>query len=100
LDQGLWRDRMRQPFEAGRIDIVLRAERPLIERLFGALIDQRALIARERCAVFFAFQEILPDLGTYFFEDEADMRAQRIIAQYRMPRLQQVDGADQRQRPE
>ena len=88
------RDRMIEPFEAAGIDVVLGAERPLVQGPLGALVDQRALVARERRAVLFAFQKILPDLGADLFEDEADMRRERVIAQDRVALLQNVDRAD------
>ena len=74
LGDRLRRDRMVEPLEAAGIDVVLRAERPLVQGPLGALIDERALVAGERRAVFFAFEKILADLGADFFEDEADMR--------------------------
>jgi hypothetical protein len=91
---------MRQPFEARRVNIVLGAERPLVERPLGGLIDQRALVAGERRAVFLTLQKILPDFGAYLLENETDMRQKRIVAQHGVPRLQEIDGADQRQRAE
>ena len=94
------RHRMVEPFVARGIDVVLRAERPLVQRPLGALVDDGALVAGKRRAVFFAFEKILADLGADLLEDEADMRRERIVAQHRVPRLQHVVGADHRQRDE
>src|ERR1700733_1853232 len=97
LDDVLRRDRMVEPLVAAGIDVVLRAERPLVQRPPGALTNKRALVARERRAVLFAFEKILPNLGTDLFENKADMRGQRIIAQHRVPGLKHVDRTDDRQ---
>ena len=51
-----------QPFEAAGIDVVLRAERPLVQGPLGALIDDARACRAKRRAVFFAFEKILPDL--------------------------------------
>jgi hypothetical protein len=40
----------------------LRAEGPLVEHHLGALIDERALVARKRQAVLVALEEVLPHL--------------------------------------
>ena len=99
-DRMLRRDRMMQPLVAAGIDVVLRAERPLVQSPLGALIDQRALVARKRRAVFFALEKILPDLRANLFQDEADMRGERIVPQHGVPGLDQVHGAERRQRGE
>ena len=99
-DRMPWRDRMVQPLEAAGIDVVLRAERPLVQSPLGALIDHGALVARERRAVLFALEKILPDLRANLFQDEADMRGERIVAQHGVPGLDQVHGAERRQRGE
>ncbi len=54
--------RMTQPFVAVGVDLVLRAERTLVEHHLGALIDHRALVAAERHAVLLALEEVLPHL--------------------------------------
>ena len=52
-------DRMVQPLIMIAIDVVMAAEGPRVELLLGALIDERALVAREGCAIFFRLEEIL-----------------------------------------
>ncbi len=71
---GLRRHRMVHPFIALAVDVLLGAERPFVEHHLGALIDQRAGIARERHAVLFALEEILPHLRPDLFEQETHMR--------------------------
>ena len=88
---------MVQPLEPAGINIVLGAERALIQCLLGALIDDRAFVTGKRGAVLFAFQEILTDLWADFFENETNMGGQRVIAEDRMPRLNQIDGSNRRQ---
>ena len=92
------RDRMLQPFEAGRVDVELGAERPLVERHLGALVDDRALVARERQAVGLALEEILPHFRPDFLEQEPQMRRDRIVAQHRMAGLDEVAQADRDER--
>ena len=78
----------------------MRAERPLVELHLGALVDHRAAVAAEGRAVGLALEEILPHLGADFFEDEAQMREDRIIAQHRMALLHQIAHTDRRQAAE
>src|SRR5258706_2895822 len=66
-------DRMADPLEPLRIDVVLRPERTLVQDHLGALIDHRPLVAAERPAVFLVFKEILTHLGSYLFEQETQM---------------------------
>src|SRR6185437_16762546 len=65
--------------------------------LLGALVDDGALVARERRPVLLALKKILADLGPDFFQDEANMRRERIVAQHRVPRLNEIDSTDHRQ---
>ena len=81
---------MVQPFVLLLIDIVHRAEGAFVQFLFGALIDDGAFVAREGRAVFFAFEEILPHLGTDGFQKEAQMRGDGIVAQDGMAGLADV----------
>ena len=79
------------------IDVVMGAEEPRVELLLGALIDERALVAREGCAIFFRLEEILAKLRPNMLEDEADVRGDRIVAQYRVTSLDQVANAEDNQ---
>jgi hypothetical protein len=88
---------MVHPFVALAIDILLGAERPLVELHLGALIDHRAGVAAERHAVLLALEEILPHLRPDLFEQEADMRRDRIIAQNRVVLLREIAKAEQRE---
>ena len=88
---------MAQPFVARRVDVEQGAERALVERHLGALIDDRALVARERHAIGLALEEILPHLGADLFEDEAQMGGDRIVAQDRVPGLDEVVNAQKGQ---
>ncbi|MEY9593000.1 hypothetical protein ABIA06_005291 [Bradyrhizobium yuanmingense] len=88
------------PLVALAIDVLLGAERTLVELHLGALIDHRAGVARERHAVLLALEEILPHLGADLFEQEADMRRNRVVAQHRVALLQEIADAEQGQRAE
>src|ERR1700730_2841037 len=90
----LRRHRMVHPFITVAIDILLGAERPLVEHHLRPLIDQRAGVAAERHAVLFALEEILPHLRPDLFQQEAQMRGYRIVSQYRVIWLQQVANAE------
>src|SRR3954462_7649729 len=72
---------MVHPFIALLVDVLLGAERALVEHHLGALIDHRTDVARERHAVLLALEEILPHLGADFLEQKADMRRDRVVAQ-------------------
>src|SRR5262249_27123132 len=84
------RDRMLQPLIASGVDVELRAERALVERELGALVDDGAPVARERQAVLLALEEILPEFWPDRLEQKADVRGDRIVAQDRMARLREV----------
>ncbi len=96
----LRRHRMVHPLVALAIDILLRAERPLVELHLGALIDHGADIAGKRHAVLLALEEILPHLRPDLFQQEAQMRRDRVIAQDRVVLLHEVANAESRQPPE
>ena len=100
--RGMWlrRHRMMHPFIALAIDVFLGAERPLVEHHLGALINQGAGVAGKRHAVLLALEEILPHFRPYLFEQEADMRRDRVVAQNRVALLRQIADAEQRQRTE
>ena len=86
---------MVHPFIAVAIDVLLGAERPLVEHHLGALIDHGAGVAGERHAVLFALEEILPHFGADLFQQEAHMRRDRIVAQNRVALLHQIADAEQ-----
>src|SRR5262245_39956548 len=72
----------------------MRAERAAIERLFGSLIDDRALVARKRHAVLLVLEEVLAKLGADVLEDEADMGRNGIVAEDGMFGLEEVAHAE------
>src|SRR5207249_3312319 len=96
----LRRHRMVHPFIAVAVDILLGAERPLVEHHLRALIDERAGVAAERHAVLFALEEILPQLRPDLFQQEPYVRRDRIVSQHRVIWLQQVANAEKRQTAE
>ena len=60
-----------------------------------------ARLSRENGVPSFSLsKKILANLGTNLFQDKADMRRKRIVAQHRVPGLEEVDGADCGQRCE
>src|SRR6185312_9038828 len=89
----LRRHRMVHPFVTVAIDILLGAERPLVEHHLRPLIDQRTGVAAERHAVLFALEEILPHLRPDLFQQEPYVRRYRIVSQHRVIRLQEVANA-------
>src|SRR3982750_1526484 len=88
---------MVHPFVTFAIDVLLSAERPLVELHLGALIDQRTGVAGERHAVLLALEEVLPHLRTDFLEQESDMRGDRIVAQDGVILLQEIADAEKRE---
>src|SRR5207237_3018306 len=96
----LGRHRMVHPFITVAIDVLLGAERPLVEHHLRPLIDDGAGVAAERHAVLFALEEILPHLRPDLFQKEAQMRRDRIVSQYRVIWLQQVANAEKREAAE
>src|SRR5262249_55749226 len=88
------RHRMVQPLIVIAIDVVMGAEWPRVELLFGALIDNGALVPREGCPVLFRLEEVLAELRPNVLEDETDMRGDRVVAQYRMASLDQTAKAE------
>src|SRR6201989_26024 len=71
LGMRLGSHRMMHPFVALAIDVLLGAERPLVEHHLGALVDQRAGVAAERHAVLLALEEVLPHLRPDLFQEKA-----------------------------
>ena len=82
--------RVMQPLVLVGIDVVLRAERPLIELFLGALIDNRPLVAGKRGAFLIGLEEILAHLGPDRFQQEPQVRGHRVVAQDGVFRLRQV----------
>jgi hypothetical protein len=74
-------------------DVLLGPKGTLVERPFGALIDDRALGAIERRAVKIALENVLPDLRPDGLQAEAKIRQDRIVAAQAVPLLQQVPDA-------
>ncbi len=83
-------ERVADPFVIDRFHIQFGAERPTVRLVFRALVDDAALLARERLFVGIAFDEILADFGTNELEDKAEVSPQRIVAQDRMRGLGQI----------
>lgn len=88
---------MINPFIAGQVDIFAGAERLPALDVLGALIDERALRARERYRLVVALEQILANLRANRLEKEAEMREQRIVAQDRVAGLEIVAAADEAQ---
>ena len=96
----LRRGRMVHPFIALAVDVLLGAERPLVQHHLGALIDDGAGVAAERHAVLFALEEILPHFRPDLFEQKPQMRRDRVISQHRVVLLKKIVNADRGQSPE
>ena len=58
--------------------------------------DDGAPVAAERHAVLLVLEEVLPHLRAHFFEQEAQMRRDRIVTQHRVIGLQQIVDAVRR----
>ena len=97
LADGRRRDRVRHPFVALGVDVVVGAEGADVEHRLGALVDDGAAVAREGHAVLFAFEEVLAHLGPDRLEDEAQVGGDRIGAQHCVPGLVVVVEADEGQ---
>ena len=89
--------RMVDPLVALLAHIELGAKGPVVGRALGTLVHQRALRPRKRCGLAVAFDEVLPDFGSYEFEQEAQVADDRVVARDRMVRLPQIGHAAQRQ---
>jgi hypothetical protein len=82
--------RMIDPLVTGSIDIFPGPKRLAVLDALCALVHQRALRAREGHRLVIGFHEVLPQLWADGFKKETDVSQERIIAQDRMPCLQQV----------
>ena len=78
---------MVDPLVADGVDIELGAKGPLVAVALGALVNQAALLARKRRGFVVAFDEVLADLGTDEFQQEAQMPDDRVVAQHRVAAL-------------
>ena len=86
-----------EPGIAGSVDILDGAEWALVFVTLGALIDEPTILPAERLRVAVALDQILPDLGAEAFEYEAQMADDRIVAQDRMPALNDIMHPDRGQ---
>jgi hypothetical protein len=91
---------MVDPFVAGAPDVDLGPERPVVRFALGALVDQRALRARERRRLLVALDEVLAQFRPDVLEQEAQVADHRIVAQDGVARLAPVVQAERRQRAE
>src|SRR3981081_923476 len=90
----LRRHRMVHPFIAFAIDVLLGAERPLVEHHLLPLINKRAGVAAERHAVLLALEEVLPHFRPYLFQQKPDMGRDRVISQNRVVLLREIANAE------
>ncbi|MPL94347.1 hypothetical protein SDC9_40500 [bioreactor metagenome] len=90
---------MGQPLIARAIDLHLGAEGARVLDVLRALVDDRALLAREGFLVGIALDQVLPDLGADLLEQEAQMPDHRVVAQDRVFRLDDVAHAHHRECP-
>jgi len=94
------RDRVVDPFVIDAVHVLHRAERHHVGNVLRALIHQCTLLTRERHLGGIAFDEVLPHLRPDRLQPVAEVREDRIVAPQRAAPLQQVPGAEQRQRAE
>src|SRR5262249_13805382 len=97
VGDGFGDERVIDPLEIPAVDILLRAERSLVEIALGPLIGDRPLAAIERCPVEVALKKILADLGANLLESETDIAEDRIVAPDAVPLLEDVPDADRAQ---
>jgi hypothetical protein len=81
-------------------DVELGAERSLVRIALGPLVDERALLTRERSGVAIVLDEVLADLRAEELEQEAQVADHRVVAQDRVARLVHVVQAGQHQEGE
>lgn len=91
---------MVQPFIPITINIVLRAEGPLVQGVLCPLTDKRPLVARKGRTILVTFKEVLADFRADPFQQKTQMPGDGIAAQNRVMRLDQVMHADARQKQE
>jgi hypothetical protein len=78
------------PLVACHALIELRAERAFVGIPLRTLIDERALLARERRLLVIGLEEVLTNLGANELEQKAQMADQRIVSQHGALPLQRV----------
>src|SRR4051794_11805092 len=93
----LWRHGMVDPLIAIPIDILLSAERALVQHHLCPLIDHSAGVAAEGHTVLLALEKVLTHLRPDLFQQETQMRGDRIIAQNRVALLHEIANAEYRQ---
>src|SRR5258708_315928 len=91
---GKWIDRVIDPLEIVAVDVLMSAERTLVERTFGALMCDGPLRAVEGRSVGFAFQEILAYLRSDLLQPEADVGEDRIVPSQAVAGLQKIPEPD------
>jgi len=82
--------RVVDPFVAFGLHVELGAQRALVGVALGALVHQRALLARERGGLVVALDEVLAHLGSDELEQEAQVADHRVVAQDRVAALAHV----------
>ena len=91
---------MRQPFVARVIDPATAAERALVLDTLGALVDQRALVAREGLLVGVALDKVLTDLGADPLEEKAHVSENWVVPEDRVALLKYVIRPERRESAE
>ena len=92
--------RMGEPLIARIVDPFAGAEGALVLHPLGALVDQRALVARERLLVLVVLDQILADFRPDALEQEPHMADHRVVAQDRMRRLEEIAQPERGERGE
>ena len=85
---------MIDPLEVVAVDVLLGAERPLVERALCPLVSDGPLRSIERRAVGFALQKILTNFRPDLFQHEADVGEDRIIPPDAVLGLQEIPNTD------
>jgi hypothetical protein len=85
---------MIDPFEVVAVDVLLGAERPLVERALRPLVSNRPFRSIERGAVGFALQKILTNFRPDLFQHEADVGEDGIIPPDAVLGLQKIPNTD------
>ncbi len=89
---------MIEPRVVAAVDIELRSEGQLVLRVLCTLINQRTLLAAERCAGQVGLEEILTKLWAKSLEEKAQMCRNGIVAQNAVTALQEIPGSQQGER--
>src|SRR5687767_9632265 len=91
---------MVDPFVIDAVDVLQGPEWTGVVDRLRPLVDQCALLARERRLSGVRLDEVLAHLRADRLQPKAEMREDRVIAAQGAAPLQQVDGAEQGQRTE